>query len=157
MKRYGKMRSPHCSTLRCENLVMSKMTEFATINTIKRLVRDRRMDRGARLGVNQGEAEGVYDCTRPRISPQICPQDCPRGAAAGRLFLRYCTDYSLRSSNAPQRKSPDAPDLPHTHSLRFRLAPQLRHKPAHSLLHSKFIGNASTTSSRISSLTSSSS
>ena len=36
------------------------------------------MHRGARLGVNQGEAEGVYDCTRPRMSPQICSQDCPK-------------------------------------------------------------------------------
>ena len=52
----------------------------------KWFVRDRRMDRAARLRVNQGEAEGVYDCTRPRMSPQICPQDCPRGAAAGCIF-----------------------------------------------------------------------
>ena len=56
----------------------------ATSDTAFKMVcRDRRMDRGARLGVNQGEAEGVYDCTRPRKRPPICPQDCPRGAAAG--------------------------------------------------------------------------
>ena len=63
----------------------------ATSDTaFKMLCRDRRMDRGARLGVNQGEAEGVYDCTRPRLSPQICPQDCPRGAAAGRFLWDRC-------------------------------------------------------------------
>ena len=55
----------------------------ATSDTaFKMLCRDRRMDREARLGVNQGEAEGVYDCTRPSWHPKICPQDCPRGAAA---------------------------------------------------------------------------
>ena len=35
---------------------------------------DRRMDRGARLWVNQGEAEGVYDCTpmRDNLSSYVC-------------------------------------------------------------------------------------
>ena len=62
---------------------------------------DRRMDRGARLGVNQGESEGPVSAEAPpwqgvRMlvaakrneagSPQICPQDCPRGAAAGTDF-----------------------------------------------------------------------
>ena len=68
------------------------MTELAAINIavqkyiageIKRLVCDRRMDRGARLWVNQGEAEGVDFRPRLKLSPQICPQDCPRGAVAG--------------------------------------------------------------------------
>ena len=47
----------------------------ATSDTaFKMLCRDRRMDRGARLGVNQGEAEGVYDCTpmRDYLSSFIC-------------------------------------------------------------------------------------
>ena len=56
----------------------------------KRNELDRRMQRGTRLRVNQGEAEGVYDCTRPRMSPQICPQDCPRGATAGRFLWASC-------------------------------------------------------------------
>ena len=47
---------------------------------------DRRMDRGARLGVNQGEAEGVDFCPRLKLNPQICFQDCPRGAAAARFL-----------------------------------------------------------------------
>ena len=63
----------------------------------KWFVRDRRMDCGARLGVNQGEAEGVYDCTRPRLSPQICPQDCPRGAAAGRFLWGSCAFSTEKS------------------------------------------------------------
>ena len=56
----------------------------ATSDTAFKMVcRDRRMDRGARSGVNQGEAEGV-DC-RPRLklNPPICARDCPRGAAVG--------------------------------------------------------------------------
>ena len=63
--------------------------------------RDRRMDRAARLRVNQGEAEGVYDCTRPRMSPQICPQDCPRGAAAGRFLWDSCV-YTKNSCTVMQ-------------------------------------------------------
>ena len=61
----------------------------ATSDTAFKMVcRDRRMDRGARLGVNQGEAEGVDYCPRLKLSPQICPQDCPRGAAVDRFFMR---------------------------------------------------------------------
>ena len=56
----------------------------------KWFVRDRRMDREARLGVNQGEAEGVDFRPRLKLSPQICPQDCPRGAAAGRFLWDSC-------------------------------------------------------------------
>ncbi|MBQ9087665.1 MAG: hypothetical protein IJY46_02675, partial [Lentisphaeria bacterium] len=40
----------------------------------------------ARLGVNQGEAEGVDFRPRLKLSPKICPQDCPRGAAAARFL-----------------------------------------------------------------------
>ena len=42
------------------------------LSRIKTVVPNRRMDRAARLLVNQGEAEGVYDCTRPMMSPKIC-------------------------------------------------------------------------------------
>ena len=46
----------------------------ATSDTaFKTVYRDRWMHRAARLRVNQGESEGVYDCTRPRMSPPICP------------------------------------------------------------------------------------
>ena len=63
----------------------------ATSDTAFKMVcRDRRMDRGARLGVNQGEAEGVDFRPRLKLSPQICPQDCPRGAAAGRFLWDSC-------------------------------------------------------------------
>ena len=43
-------------------------------NAFKMLCRDRRMDRGARSGVNQGEAEGV-DCRPPmrdNLSSYVC-------------------------------------------------------------------------------------
>ena len=46
----------------------------------------------ARLGVNQGEAEGVDFRPRLKLSPQICPQDCPRGAAAGRFLWESCVE-----------------------------------------------------------------
>ena len=39
----------------------------------KMLYRDRRMDREARLRVNQGEAEGVDFRPRLKLNPQICP------------------------------------------------------------------------------------
>ena len=56
----------------------------------KMVCRDRRMDRGARLVVNQGEAEGVDFRPRLKLSPQICLLDCPRGAAAGCFLWDSC-------------------------------------------------------------------
>ena len=47
----------------------------ATSDTAFKMVcRDRRMDRGARLGVNQGEAEGVDYCPpmRDNLSSYVC-------------------------------------------------------------------------------------
>ena len=58
----------------------------------KMVCRDRRMDRGARLGVNQGEAEGVDFRPRLKLNPQICAQDCPRGAAVGCFLCDGCDD-----------------------------------------------------------------
>ena len=67
----------------------------ATSDTAFKMVcRGRRMDRGARLGVNQGEAEGVDFRPRLKLSPQICPQDCPRGTAAGRFLWESCELFS---------------------------------------------------------------
>ena len=62
------------------------MRRATSAAAFKMVCRDRRMDRGARLGVNQGEAEGVDFRPRLKLSPKICPQDCPRGAAAGRFL-----------------------------------------------------------------------
>ena len=68
----------------------------ATSDTAFKMVcRDRRMDRGARLGVNQSEAEGVDFRPRLKLSPQICPQDCPRGAAAGRFLWDSCEKFQI--------------------------------------------------------------
>ena len=46
----------------------------ATSDTAFKMVcRDRRMDRGARLRVNQSEAEGVDYCPRLKLNLPICP------------------------------------------------------------------------------------
>ncbi|MBQ9089255.1 MAG: hypothetical protein IJY46_10810, partial [Lentisphaeria bacterium] len=66
-----------------------------------------RMDRGARLGVNQGEAEGVDFRPRLKLSPQICPQDCPRGAAAGRFLWDSCN----KNETIPGSLTPEGGDF----------------------------------------------
>ena len=68
----------------------------ATSDTaFKMACRDRWMHRAARLGVNQGEAEGVDFRPRLKLNPPICSQDCPRGAAAGRFLWDGCVKFGI--------------------------------------------------------------
>ena len=66
----------------------------------------RRMDRAARLVVNQGNDEGVDLCPRPRRCPTICRQDCPRAAAAKLLTSHraYVGWHLRRIAGYPERE-----------------------------------------------------
>ena len=83
-----------CQILFCASKTRVRMRR-ATSGAAFKMVCSRPADGSwARLGVNQGEAEGVDFRPRLKLSPQICPQDCPRGTAAGRFLWESCELFS---------------------------------------------------------------
>ena len=73
------------------------------VQAVKRIC-NQRMDRRVRLGVNQGNGEGVYDCTRPSRYPPVCPQDCLRGAAAGCIFHKKNETGTIKNPPEENRR-----------------------------------------------------